>query len=320
MRTSIVGLAFCFTIAFSQYSLKTEHLGGANECERIQHIPHDSNEERHTGYNGGTETLPFDVPFPSVHINETTGTFVLNFPFDGFVEIYNAEGTKQWEEHFFKEMSPNYERTITVALGMNSIAFLTSDVRLPNALVHRYVLNGRKDWETALPHSMGYEIAMSKDERTVVAGSYFVLEDEVRRAATVLNNEGTVTGTADILFRNAAFSDDGTLIALASEREVSLYSLALRKETARISTAKKERIITGIIWERGELVVQETTVKTTTDHQYYYTDPTFIRLNTALKEQSRRTIDNLQFKRSTLSIGQNGLLFRPDTGESILLR
>jgi WD40 repeat protein len=319
MRILLLFSAFCISFAFSQYSLKTEQIGGAKDAK-------ESNTFRATLMKNGSAVstverkLPYDVPFPSVCVNEATGIFILSYTFDGFVEVYSITGKKLWEENFFKEMSPNYERTITVALGNSSIAFLTSDVTLPTAIVHRYTVNGRKEWETSLPHSMGYEIAMSKDERTIVAGSYFVLEDEVRRTASVLNAAGTVTGTTDILFRHAAFSEDGSTIALASEREVVLFSIASQKESARGATAPNDRIINNVAWQQGDLVVQESSVMTTTEHQFYCTEPTFIRFNSQLKEQSRQTIDTIRFKRSALIAGPEGLVFRPDSGETILLR
>lgn len=319
MRISLLLSALCISFAFSQYSLKTEHIGGARDAKG-------SNTFRATLMKNGSPAatverrLPFDVPFPSVSVNEATGIFILNYTFDGFVEVYSSTGKKVWEEHFFKEKGPNYERTITVALGNSSIAFLTSDVTLPTASVHRYTVNGRKEWETAMPHSMGYEIAMSKDERTIVAGSYFVLEDEVRRTAAVLNSEGTITGTADILFRTAAFSDDGSVIALASEREISLYSVLLQKETARGAQAPTERIINGVLWQGDELIVQESMIQVTPDHQFYFVQPSFIRFDGMLRERSRTTLEHSRFKHSSMKVGTDGVTFRPDSGGTFLLR
>ena len=298
MRTYFICFILFISFAYSQYSLKTEHLGGAKDAKG-------SNTFRATLLKNGSTVstverkLPYDVPFPSVHINETTGIFILSYTFDGFVEVYNGAGKKLWEENFFKEMGPNYERTITVALGSNVIAFLTSDVTLPNASVHRYTVSGRKEWETALPHSMGYEIAMSNDERTIVAGSYFVLEDEVRTASTLLDMEGTVRGTAAILFRSASFNDKGDLVALASDREMVVYDVNARKELAR-AARRTDGIISNIVWSGSSLYVQESTVRTTPEHEFYFADPTVIRYSDALKELSRRSMAVERFKTSSL--------------------
>ena len=215
MKNTLFLFLFCSTLSFSQYSLKVEQIGGAKRAGE------ENTFRAAIGHNGKIEKLlerkiPFDVPFPASSINKTTGTVVLTYSFDGYVEVYNALGNKLWEQNFFKGMGPNYERTITAALGKSSIAFLTSDVTLPNAKVHNYTIDGVKKWETSLPYSMGNEIAMSDDERTIVAGSYFVLEDEVRQSATIINREGTIEGYANILFRLAAFSDKNNFIALAS--------------------------------------------------------------------------------------------------------
>ncbi len=207
MKQISFAILLATSICFSQYSLKVEQIGGA------RHAGEENLFRAILMNNGKTiqtleRKLPYDVPFPASYINKTTGTVVLTFVFDGFVEVYNNKGVKQWEENFFKGMGPNYERTINVALGTSSVAFLTSDVTLQNAKVQRYKVNGEKEWETSLPYSMGNEIEMSNDEQSIIAGSYFVLEDEVRQASTIVDRNGTIEGNANILFRKAAFSVD----------------------------------------------------------------------------------------------------------------
>ncbi len=298
------------SLSYSQYSLTVERIGGA------KHAGEENTFRAALTKNGKTihmieRKLPFDVPYPASYVNETTGMVVLSFPFDGFVEVYDTKGTKMWEKNFFKEMEPNYERTITVALGKSTIAFLTSDVTLPNAKVHKFTLDGAKEWETELPHSMGYEIALSSDEKTIIAGSYFVLEDEVRQSAALINAKGTIEGNADILFRKAAFSDDNKFIALTSEREIVIVSNETKKELSRAGK-QTDGIITDVIWNGNNLVVQESEVKTTADYKFYYANPTFVSYSKELKEISKQKIDNISFKSSTLTKKGNTIELNAD--------
>ncbi len=310
MRTSLVCFLLFTSAAFSQFSLRTENIGGAKDAS-------EQNMFRATLVNKNAPVavierkLPYDVPFPSVHINEVTGNFILSYAFDGFVEMYGPDGVKLWEQNFFKEMKPNYERTITVALGKNTVAFLTSDVTIDNAVVRRFTVNGRQEWETALPHSMGFEIAMSEDEQMIVAGSYFVLQDEVRNTATVLNNNGKITGAADILFRSASFDRTGKLLALASEREVLVYDIAGKKEIARRERST-DGVISNLLWNGDVVIVQESAVRTTPEHQFYFADPVLIRYSSALKELSRSTVPVERFKRSSLKRESGSILLKCD--------
>lgn len=292
-------LFFIVTFSFSQYSLKVENIGGAKRAGEF-------NRFRAVLMNNGTpihtfdQNIPFDVPFPATYVHEKTGIVIVSHPFDGFVEVYNGKGIKIWEQNFFKEMGPNYERTITVALGEKSIAFLTSDVTLPNAVAHKFNVNGAKELETLLPHRMGYEIVMSADEQTIIAGSYFVLEDEVRQSASIIDAKGEIVGDINILFRKGIFSDDNKFIALASEREVVTVNAETKTEIAR-APKQTEGIITDMVWNNDELLVQESKVVTPNDGRFHYADPTFITYANDLKERSRSTINELTFHSSSLA-------------------
>lgn len=317
MMKLIVALCVAFSLSLSQYSLRTEHLGGAQRAG-------ENNTFRASVIKDGKvihtieRTLPFDVPYPSTYLNEETGALVLCFIFDGFVEMYDASGDKVWEQNFFKEMAPNYERTIGVALGKNTVAFLTSDVMLPHAMVHLFSVTGAKKWERELPHPLGYDIAMSPDEKIIIAGSYFVLEDEVRRSAAILSSAGVVEGDIDILFRKAAFSPDTGLLALISERELVTVSMETKKEIGRMTKQREQAIFTDVCWDRNSFVVQESEVVFHPEKRYYYTSPSFTWYSTDMVKQAERQLDNMTFQRSQLVPSTQGVEFRYDSKKIIL--
>lgn len=318
MKNIFFSLCFLATISYSQYSLTVEKFSGAKKAGE------DNSIRVVLLYNGTAintieRKLPFDVPFPASYINETTGIFILSFPFDGFVEVYNGKGNKIWTKNFFKEMSPNYERTITIALGSSKIGFLTSDVRLPNAIAHRFTIDGKQQWETVLPHSIGYEIALSPDEQMMIAGSYFVLEDEVRQSASIINTKGTIIGDVDILFRKAAFSVDGKFTALSTDREIVVVSTETNKELYRKSK-QTNGIITDIIWNGNSLIVQESEVKTTPEHTFYYANPIFIEYSSELKKLNEQRFVDENFKSAQLKIKNGSIEFTRNGKSSVLLK
>lgn len=310
MRQIIFLLTFFTTAALSQYALVVNNTGGARYAGEENRFSVTLTKDG-AAVRTIERMLPFDVPFPSVRVQPQTGTVVVTHSFDGFVEVYDGTGTKQWEQHFFKEMSPNYERTITVALGKSSIAFLTSDVRLPQAFVHKYAVNGAQEWRTELPYRMGYEIVMSADERAIAAGSYFVNDGKVSRSTVVLNCEGVLLAETDVLFRSAAFSEDGTLLALASTDELSVLSVEQRKETHRIPSVTGG-IIHGVIWHKGMVVTQEAAVKQGTDGVMRYTEPTILRFSPELKEIERRSIPGITYKKGNLRGNGTAVEFTAD--------
>lgn len=313
----IITLCCIFSLAFTQYSLRTEHIGGAQRAG-------DENTFRASLLKDGNvlhtieRTLPFDVPFPSAHLNEETGMLVLCFTFDGFAEMYDPTGDKVWEQNFFKEMEPNYERTITVALGKHNVAFLTSDVMLPKAKAHFFTVNGAKQWERELPYSMGYEIAMSPDEKTVVAGSYIVTGNEVQRSAAIFSNKGEAVGDINILFRKSAFSDDNTRLALMSERELAVVSLESKKEISRVAKQQESAILTDVCWVANSFVVQEARVEFQSGKKYQYADPIFTRYSKDLVKQAEQQISNITYQRSRLVPTSTGVEFRFDEKKEML--
>lgn len=317
MKQILIASFLVVSLCFSQYSLNVERIGGATHAG-------DANLFRASLINDGKticsieREIPFDVPFPASYVNEKSGTIVLTNSFDGFVEVYSANGKKIWEQNFFKGMGPNYERTITVALGSAYILFLTSDVTLPYAKVQKYTINGAKEWETSLPYSLGNAIVMSGDGQTIIAGSYAVQDNVFRRSSALLNSGGVIEGNADILFRTAAFSDNNTFIALISEREIVVISGENKKEISR-TASKTEGIITNVIWNGDMLIVQESEVKTTPDQPFHYANPTFIAYTKELKEQSRQNVPLPSFKLSRLIKTNDGVQFI-STETHILLR
>ncbi|MFA5832042.1 MAG: hypothetical protein WDA22_01065 [Bacteroidota bacterium] len=308
MKNCLLLLIVIASISFSQFSLTIDRIGNAKRAG-------EENTFRATLLNDGKiirtieRKIPFDVPFPSSSINESTGIWVLTYAFDGFVEVYNAQGIKMWEQNFFKEMGPNYERTITVALGKTSIAFLTSDVTLSNAMVHQFTTDGAKTSETSLPYSLGYEIAMAHDEKTIVAGSYVVANGIVQHSTRIIETKGNIEGNVNILFRKAAFSEDNKFIVLTSDREVVIVSRDSQKEVSRTST-KTDGIITDVIWNEENVIIQESTVHVNPETAFYYSNPTFIHYSKKLKELQHQSIEVPSFKISTLRKNGNSVQFR----------
>ncbi|NUN68371.1 MAG: WD40 repeat domain-containing protein [Bacteroidetes bacterium] len=292
-------LCLSFVLPLSaQYAVEVSNSGGARHAGEQNHF---SVTLTHNGTPVRTieREIPFDVPFPSVRLHPVTGTLILSYSFDGFVEVYDRTGTKQWERNFFKELGPNYERTITMAVGERSLAFLTSDVRLPHAIVHKISVNGTEEWQQELPYGMGYEIAMSADERTIGAGSYAVQDGKVRRSALLLDGAGATIMESDILFRSAAFSEDGSMLAIASTDELAVLSVAAQKEIQR-SASKTGGVIHGITWHQGSIVVQEAAVVQSADGVMRFTDPFILRFTPELQELERRSIPGHSYKKAQL--------------------
>ncbi|MCK9408199.1 MAG: hypothetical protein M0R68_03615 [Bacteroidetes bacterium] len=291
----------------AQYSLNVEQRGGAkhageNNLFRVQLVK--------SGTIIGTieRSIPFDVPFPTTYVHHTTGIVVLSYVVDGFVEVYNSEGKKVWEQNFFKEMGPNYERTITVALGQSSIVFLTSDVTQPKAIVRKYSVDGAKQWETTLPFAMGYEVVMSEDEQTIAAGSYIFQDGLVYQSASIISNNGTLTGDVNILFRKAAFTDDNKYIAFTSGKEIAIVSVEKSSEMYHAGKIT-DGIITDLLWNGLHLIIQESALVTTPEGMFVYRDPLFIEYTRDLHEVRREAANNITFKTSSLRNTNFGIEF-----------
>lgn len=310
MTKSILLLLSIVTVAGAQYSLTLRNSGGANHAGEKNVFRADLVKDGVTIHTF-ERTLPFDVPFPATYVHPKNGTVVLSYIFDGFVEVYSGNGKKQWEQHFFKGMGPNYERTITVALGERSIAFNVSDVRMPHALAMQYALNGAKVWEAELPYMMGDEVAMSADERTVIAGSYFAREDEVLMATSLLNAKGAVTGSAEFLFKKAAFATDGKRIGLVSNVEAAVMDRMKGTLLARTGR-KSDGVITDVTWNEGDLIVQEAKPVTGPDGFTWFEHPQFIRYSPALMEVRRTSVPAPMYRRSQLSSDANVITLTAD--------
>jgi outer membrane protein assembly factor BamB len=317
MKTIILSFVLFFSFAYSQYSYTVENAGGARRAG-------ETNQFRMSVHNAGKtvytieRTIPFDVPYPLISFEEMTGMTVLRYVFDGFIEVYHPNGKKIWEYSFFKDEEPNYERTIGSVIGKWSIYFLVSDAYREKALVYQFAPDGVLRWTATLPHQYAYEIAISENEETIIAGSYLALEDEVRQSSALLNYRGEMEGNIDILFRKAVFSGDGRFIALSSEREAVIVSRSSGQEIAR-TKKQSDGIITDMIWSGNTLLVQESNIVTPNDGRFYYTDPTVFTYLEDLKIISRKRIDGVKFWESSLRQNGKTVELVLDKGKSVVV-
>lgn len=316
MKTLSLVFFLTTSIALSQYSFTVERVSGAQRAGETNLVRVIVSHENKTSFVV-ERVLPFDVPYPLISINNITGVTALRYVFDGFVEIYGSTGKKIWEHNFFKESEPNYERTIGSVIGNTSIVFLVSDSERDNAVVHRFSMEGALQWTTQLPHQYAYEISMSDDESTIIAGSYLALEDEVRRSAAMINSRGHITGNIDILFRTAVFSDSKEFIALSSEREVVIVSNKTKKELAR-TEKKTAGIITDMIWRNNEIIVQESEVVTPNDGRFHYANPVMITYSPSLHLIALKKINGVVFQTSVLKKTKSSIELILDAGRSIV--
>lgn len=317
MKTFCV-ILLLWTSAHAQYSYSVEKEGNANHAGESNHV-------RITVLKGNSSiysverTLPFDVPYPLVSLNEQNGMLVLRYVFDGFAEVYNSAGKKIWEHQFFKDEEPNYERTIGAAVGNSSIYFLISDIHHEHAVVQKFSIDGARQWTVQLPHQYAYDIALSPDEKTIIAGSYLALENDVRQSAAILSPAGTMENDINILFRKAAFSKDNRYLALISEREAVTVSMEAKKEMGRISKQRQETILTDVCWDGSTVVLQESQVEFPPENRYYYANPIFTWYSQdMMTKKKEQRFEGTAYRQSRLVPLTTGVEFQYDHNKTLL--
>ncbi|MBW7888496.1 MAG: hypothetical protein H3C35_09080 [Bacteroidetes bacterium] len=300
MKQLSILILFCTVAAQAQFSLHTERTGNAKRYgEKNLFTAVISNERGNTAYTVRQE-LPFDVPYPAAYLNEQTGMLLLAYTFDGFIEAYNSSGKKIWTKIFFEGIGPNYERTITAAMGNTSIAILTSDVTLPKAKVQVFSIDGRKKWEYELPYKMGFEIAMSPDETFIAAGSYYAEEGKTETSSLLLSNATEVITATDVLFRKASFSTANRNVVLMSEREAAIISTAQKSEIARVHRESAKNIFTDVLWKNDELILQEAQVEFPAEGKFYFKNPAFTKYSSLGNKLTTEQMMNTTYSTSSL--------------------
>ncbi len=154
--------------------------------------------------------------------------------------------------------------------------------------------------------------------KTIIAGSYIVENETVKRSAMIFSNTGSVQSNIDILFRKAAFSNDNGLLALISERELVTVSMETKKEIGRISKEREKAIFTDVCWDRNSFVVQESEVVFHPEKRYNYSNPTFTWYSTDMVKKAEQHFDDITYQRSLLIPSTGGVEFRYDLQKIIL--
>ncbi len=311
-------IAIIFTSLNAQYSLQINNKGGARTNGEFNTFSVSIVNNAGKIVYSVERKLPFDVPYPGVKLDEKTGNLILLHSFDGFVETYNNAGKKIWEHNFYKEASPNYERTMHCVFGVSSLYFLTSDQYLPKAMLHKFSWSGAQQWNIELPNQMAHSLALSPDEKTVIASSYLSIENDVRRSAAFFSTEGKILGDAKILFRKAAFSADEKFVLLMSERDASLVSMESKNEIGRISKEDAKTIFTDCCWNGEKIILQEAIVEFRAPNGFVYVDPIFTAYTPVLQKISVEKLKGVVYTKSTLRAAGSSVEFQFDDKKQVL--
>ncbi|MBI3005744.1 MAG: hypothetical protein HYY49_10075 [Ignavibacteriales bacterium] len=299
-------IALFATTAMSQFLLKVEKEGGAWGAGESNSFTAIVSTKAGAELHRIERSLPFDVPFPAVYFSEESGVLVLGYIFDGFAEIYSADGRKA-TLNLFKELGPNYERTMTCAIGSTSIVFLTSDVRHSKAELSKFSLDGATVWEKEMPYRMGYEVVMSPDEAVVLAGSYEYGDAGAVQAATMVSGTGKIFSSIDLLFRKCAFSADGTASALSSRDEVVVLDNEKRELILRWKNPKTHSMVVDVAWLENSLAVQTAVLSTNRETGFSYTQPVFYLISKTGNVLETKAFQGIHYSRSKLKAGEKTL-------------
>ena len=312
----IVSLTSC---SFAQYTYTIERTGAAHQAGESNHVSISVlDASDHTLYSIEKD-IPFDVPFPTVHINRQTGTVVLCYGFDGFADFYNSTGQQLWSVNFFKGEEPDYERTLACSVGKESIIFLISDEQKPKAILLQYTMDGARRWERTLACKTGYTLAMSPDEQVIGTSCYESVGNAVINKTELVDGDGKGIATIDLLFRKASFSQDSRNVVFISKNEVAGYSL----NTHQVSTIKSvepasDTIFTDVLYDGNDWIIQSALAGISSRGTIQFTSPLFTTVNTSFAIEAQKRFDGLIYTASALVQDENGVHFTYDGVDRII--
>jgi hypothetical protein len=256
--------------------------------------------------------LPYDVPYPSVYLHPEKGHMVLCYPFDGYADIITSDGVIAATIEFFKGMKPNYERTMTCALGVSSAVFLTSDVERSRSLLAKYSLDGLPTWNIPLRYRFGFEVVLSSDEKLIAAGCYETLLEKVHRQTVIVSGNGTLLSELDILFRKAVFSPDNLTVVLTTRDKALAVETASAKILWTRSSSGDHSIISDVVGTHNSFVLQSSSVSISTDGEIRYTNPLFERFSWNLDALGTFTY-TATYRHSKMVDKSDGVYFETDS-------
>ena len=276
MKTIIIALTIIASLAVGQYSVTTTRIPDKQNSKNGSRFIVDVLDQSGNKIHSIRKQLPFDLPYPTVSIHPETGFLVLCYVVDGIAEVYNPTGVLMWTMDFFKELPPQYERTITTAVGKNVIAFLTSDVTLPQATVTLYSLNGNELLRRQLSYPMGYEVSLSPDEKTLIASSYTTQNQQAVFDTEIINTISSHSFHLNHLFRRVSYGQQSNFAAVCDARIVSFVNIP---ESRIISTAtlpsEQSRIFTDALSIDGTVILQSAVAQFSSEGHPYFRSPQF---------------------------------------------
>jgi hypothetical protein len=233
-------------------------------------------------------TVYYDHSFPSLTISGSDGSMVLGENDSGELWFYDENGELIRQVMLFPEAEYDLEKVldldmsedgsrIAVVAGKRGGSPIGSNAINPSAEPHLFFFtgDGQELWRKLLPDYNSTEVAISSNGQVIVANSFTIsVEGKLNKRTLVFRQNGDIITEADMLFKQARFSEDTEYLLLASNQELQMVDLIAGKVMWSQKVLRKEGMIVDLdIADGGKQVAVLLAINEWNGSQFVYRQP-----------------------------------------------
>ena len=188
------------------------------------------------------KALAYDVGIPAIGVFES-GSCVLLDAFHGILEFYDQRGTLVRTVRLFKEALPELERMMPYAVHDHVVSLAVSEPDRPGVRVFRFTEQGEWLFETDLTGRFATGVVLSNSGAVCAVGTAYWDERGLEETTVLLTGDGTIAGSVPFGCFLGAFSENDSLLFVATRRDQALVSVVDRA------------MVSGSMNEAGSLIL-----------------------------------------------------------------
>ena len=285
---SIIGQSLNKSITATQKTI-----GGANETGEYNFVEYSVKSSVGKELYKIVDKVYYDIPYSKLEVF-SDGSSVLISSFYGTLTFISNDGTKTKSVQIKDNIKVKYERSIKSVSDKNILVVLLSEQNESNSTIQRYNSSGNIINSFSVNITEVNGIAYSKSiNQLYLSHIKWKNSGELDRRVTLLNSNGKVVKRFNTNFEKGFFTEDNKFVGVWNKSVFSVNTdkLELNYEIA----AEDNNIFIDVTTNNNSLIVAQAKNPELNNGEWYYKNPTIIKLDSAGKIIDKIKIDTELF-------------------------
>ncbi len=254
-------------------------IGGANEIGEYNFVEYSVKSNIGKELYQIIDKVDYDIPYSKLEVF-SDGSSVLVSSFYGTLTFISNDGTKTKSVKIKDNIKVKYERSIKSVSDKNILVVLLSEQNENYSTIQKYNSSGNIINSFSVNITEVNGIAYSKSiNHLYLSHIRWKNSGELDRRVTLLNSNGEVVKRFNANFEKGFFADDGKFVGITNKSVFSINTVKLKLNFNTI--AEGNNIFIDVAEKSNSIIIAQAKNLELNNGEWYYKDPTIIKLDSA---------------------------------------